>query len=51
LPDEKATSINEHRPKAHLAHLEWTPTRLLEWAAEVGPFTAQLAGVSHVLSR
>jgi transposase len=26
-----------------LAHLEWTPTRLLEWAAEVGPFTAQLA--------
>jgi transposase len=43
LPDEKATSINEHRPKAHLAHLEWTPTRLLEWAAEVGPFTAQLA--------
>jgi transposase len=36
----KATTIPEHRPKRHQAHLEWTPSRLLNWAAGVGPATA-----------
>lgn len=33
---------NEHRPKSHQAHLEWTPSRMVDWAAKVGPHTAQL---------
>jgi transposase len=33
---------SEHRPKSHQAHLEWTPSRMVNWAAKVGPHTAQL---------
>jgi transposase len=39
---DRATTVAEHRPKAHQRHLEWTPSRLVEWAATVGPVTAQL---------
>jgi hypothetical protein len=34
---------SEHRPKAHQKHLDWTPSRIVEWAGTIGPFTAQLA--------
>jgi transposase len=37
----------EHMPKAHRAHMEWTPGRLLNWAVEVGPHTRDL--VKHLL--
>ncbi|MBA2527306.1 MAG: transposase [Pyrinomonadaceae bacterium] len=37
----------EHMPRAHRAHLEWTPGRLLNWAVEVGPHTRDL--VKHLL--
>ena len=37
-----ATTIHEHRPKSHQAHLEWTPSRLINWAATVGPSTAKV---------
>jgi transposase len=32
----------EHRPKSHRAHLEWTPSRMLQWAETIGPNTARL---------
>jgi transposase len=32
----------EHMPSSHRAHAEWSPSRLLDWAASVGPSTAQL---------
>jgi transposase len=35
-----ATTVTEHRPKSHQKHLEWTPSRLIQWAASVGPATA-----------
>jgi transposase len=38
----QATTTHEHRPKAHQKHLEWTPSRLIEWARSVGPSTASL---------
>jgi transposase len=31
-----------HRPKSHQAHLEWTPSRMVDWAGKVGPHTARL---------
>ena len=31
-----------HRPRAHQAHLEWTPSRLIRWAGGIGPHTARL---------
>jgi transposase len=39
-----ASTNAAHRPKSHQAYLEWTPTRILEWAGKVGPFTARLVG-------
>jgi transposase len=37
-----STTLHDHRPKSHQAHLEWTPSRLIHWAGTVGPATAQL---------
>lgn len=31
---------SEHRPKSHRAHLEWPPSRIVQWAQTVGPCTA-----------
>lgn len=36
------TTIREHMPKAHQAHVEWTPERLLNWAKKIGPSTEKL---------
>jgi len=35
----KHTTIPEHMPKAHQAHMEWTPGRLLNWAISIGTAT------------
>ena len=40
----KPTTIKEHMPAEHRRYAEWTPSRMLEWAAKTGPATAQLAG-------
>lgn len=36
------TTVAEHMPKAHRAHLEWSPSRLIRWGATMGPQTAAL---------
>jgi len=36
------TTIHEHRPKAHQRHLEWTPSRIVEWSGKIGPAAAQV---------
>ena len=33
---------SEHRPQSHQAHLEWPPSRMVNWAHTIGPNTAQL---------
>jgi transposase len=38
----KYTTLREHMPKSHQKHLEWTPSRLLRWAATIGPQTQKL---------
>jgi transposase len=38
----RATTVAEHRPKSHQAHLEWTPSRLIHWAETVGLATAEV---------
>jgi len=38
----KATTVFDHRPKAHQRYLEWTPSRLIDWAAKTGPRLAEL---------
>jgi transposase len=37
-----AVTVNEHRPKSHQAHLEWTPSRMIGWGRTTGPNTALL---------
>lgn len=37
------TTTAAHMPRAHQAHAEWSPSRILGWAATVGPETAKLA--------
>jgi transposase len=37
------TTQSEHMPKSHQKHMEWTPTRIVSWAATIGPATAKLA--------
>lgn len=37
-----------HMPKAHQKHLEWTPSRLIQWASKTGPSTKAL--VSAILA-
>ncbi len=41
------STITTHMPKSHRKHLEWTPSRLIQWAAKIGPCTKAL--VSAIL--
>ncbi len=36
------TTTADHMPAAHRAHREWTPQRLLDWAASVGEATSSV---------
>ena len=38
----KHTTLPEHMPKAHQKYLEWTPSRLIRWAGQIGPHTQNL---------
>jgi transposase len=37
------TTVTEHMPVSHQQHAEWTPERILGWAATVGPTTRLFA--------
>ena len=41
------TTLQEHMPKAHQQYLEWTPSRIIRWAAQTGPHTEKL--ITHIL--
>jgi transposase len=43
----KHTTMREHMPKSHQKHLEWTPSRLIQWAGTIGPQTQKL--ISFIL--
>jgi transposase len=45
----KHTTLPEHMPKAHREYAEWTPQRIVAWAAQTGVATA--AVVEQILSR
>jgi len=36
------TTLREHMPKSHQKYLEWTPSRLVRWAGQIGPHTQNL---------
>jgi transposase len=36
------TTLTEHMPAAHRAHLEWTPQRLIDWGRRIGLATGEL---------
>lgn len=39
------TTVPEHMPSSHRAHAEWTPSRILGWAEQIGPHTRGLCEV------
>ena len=41
------TTLPEHLPAAHRAHLEWSPRRLIRWGESIGPACAAI--VSRIL--
>jgi transposase len=41
------TTLPEHMPKAHRAHAEWSPKRLIQWGTSIGTHTAAI--VEHLL--
>lgn len=45
----RATTEPTHRPKAHQRHLDWTPSRLVQWGASIGAATARV--VETILAR
>jgi transposase len=36
------TTLPQHMPKSHRRYLEWTPSRIIKWAAKNGPNTEKL---------
>jgi transposase len=38
----KHTTQKEHRPLSHQRYLEWTPSRIIDWAARIGPATSRV---------
>jgi transposase len=38
----KFTTLEEHRPKSHQRYLDWTPSRLIQWAQKTGPQCAKV---------
>lgn len=45
----KFTTVVEHLPKAHQAHLQWSPERLIHWGQDIGVATGSL--VKRMLER
>ena len=43
------TTLTEHMPKAHQKYLEWTPSRIINWAGKMGPSTQRL--VTEIMER
>ena len=38
------TTLPEHMPEAHRKHLEWPPSRLIDWGKKTGPNMGELMG-------
>ena len=43
------STVTEHMPAAHRAHLEWTPQRLIDWGGRIGLATGEL--IARLLAR
>ena len=43
------STVTEHMPAAHRAHLQWTPQRLIDWGQHIGLATAEL--IARLLER
>jgi transposase len=44
-PAIRFTTLPEHMPEAHKKHAEWTPQRIIDWAAKTGKSTARTVEV------
>lgn len=44
----KHSTIKEHMPPSHVAHLEWTPDRIKRWAKKIGIHTEKF--IEHMIN-
>jgi transposase len=44
-PSKKYATLPEHMPESHRKYAEWTPQRIISWAAKTGEATAQTVKV------
>lgn len=45
------TTIREHMPKSHRRYLEWTPSRIINWAKHTGASTAEIVEIIMTLRK
>lgn len=45
------TTLDEHRPEKHRAHLAWTPERIVSWARKTGEKTAEFVAAIMTAKR
>ena len=45
----KHTTCSEHMPESHKRYLEWTPSRIINWASKTGPSTTEI--VKEIMER
>lgn len=43
------TTVKEHMPLSHQRYLEWTPSRIIQWAEGIGPATSRV--IEEILKR
>ena len=41
------STLPEHRPKSHQQYLQWTPSRMIDWAGKRGSLRRASGGVHH----
>jgi transposase len=41
----KHTTVAQHMPKSHQSYLEWTPSRIIQWAGNIGPSAKKVAEI------
>lgn len=46
---QKHTTAADHMPDSHRRYLEWTPSRIIAWAAKTGPSTGEM--VRQIMER
>lgn len=51
LAQGRFATLTEHMPKSHQAHRDWSPSRFIHWAGDIGPGTAAVVVEAQLTNR